>query len=109
MTLNCTGWNHVLIYGGDDRTLKLEQTLSRVRVYPGCRRGGSGSRRQAEEAIRRSRPSLVVLLVRWASHPDIDALRATCRAVGVELWVWSRGFSSLCAALTQRGGGRAAR
>jgi hypothetical protein len=99
---------YTLIYGGDDRARMLELGAELVRAYPGSRHGGSNSRKSAEQAIRSGRVGLVLILVRWASHPDVGALKAACRAAGVECRVCSAGFASVREELEGLKGGRKA-
>ena len=84
----------VLVFGADDRVHALAELHDRIRTYASHREHGARSRKRVEAALRAGRVGCVVLLTRWAGHPDTGVIRALCRARGIALHVVTTGFST---------------
>ncbi|HMV65382.1 MAG TPA: hypothetical protein PKA64_00935 [Myxococcota bacterium] len=84
----------VIIVGGDDRTLALEQVHPGLRAFPSAQLAGEGSKRRALLAITNGKPDLVIVLCRWLGHSDYHAIAERCRKAGVRLQRVLGGFTA---------------
>lgn len=95
----------VIVVGGDDRALALEDGLDGLRAFPSARFAGAGSISRALATVSSGTADLVVVLCRWLGHSDYHAIAERCRLAGVRLVRVRGGFSAARRAIDDALGG----
>ena len=72
------------VFGGDLRKLARDLAgLEDLELFGSTRQTGQGELRRVSAALRAGAVQQVCLVIRWAGHGEIDAIRKLCRALGV--------------------------
>lgn len=74
----------VAVFGGDLKKLARDLAgLTDVALFGSTGQTGQGELRRMLAALRGGAVVEVYLVIRWAGHGEIDAIRRLCRALGV--------------------------
>jgi hypothetical protein len=74
----------VAVFGGDLQKLARDLAgLADVELFGSTGQTGQGELRRVRAALRGGGVVEVCLVIRWAGHGEIDAIRRLCRALGV--------------------------
>lgn len=74
----------IAVFGGDLRKLARDLAdLQNLELFGSTGQTGQGELRRMLASLRAGALQHVCLVIRWAGHGEIDAIRRLCRALGV--------------------------
>lgn len=97
-----SGCRRIAVFGGDRQRSALELgELDHVELFGSSRQTGQGELRRLGAAIRAGRIVRVCLVLRWAGHSEVRAIRRLCRERGIGCEAF-RSFGAVRRALLRR-------
>lgn len=94
-----SGCRRVAVFGGDrQRSARELGGLEHVELFGSSGQTGQGELRRLVAAIRAGRIARVYLVLRWAGHSEVRAIRRLCRERGIRCEVF-RSFGAVRRAL----------
>lgn len=74
----------VAVFGGDLRKLsRALADLDHVELFGSTGQTGQGELRRMSAALRAGAVQQVCVVIRWAGHGEVDAIRRLCRVLGI--------------------------
>lgn len=93
-----------LVLGGDGRQVRQELQGVRIDVRGSFRKGGNGQLNSARTLVKNRSIDLVVLMVRWLGHSEVNVIKSDCKTSKVPYVCIPGGVSSMIVELERHFG-----